>query len=365
MSNTAHRAYRYQPSTHTVKHAVNEYGYVLIALAARNIFPMLGDLQALVVLQTLVHLFLCLFVLYFLLDSTLQKRLFVVLYAINPLILHITTFPFYYFWTVLPSLALAIIWLKPNKIQIWMPILTPIILLSLFIRPTSIFLAAFIYVLAFMINKKNGSRTMVAGSFICFVIGSFMIFNQPTQRSLFHTIYLGIGAYSNPYNIDKLDDTEGFKYYKKIKGVTISTHPIHGNWKKKTVMQDYNQAIKQRYFEIWQQSPVLLLKNAVLNTIQAFSFGYDTKHFWTRLLSMGLGIFVIGLFYSTQQWVWIVSILLSASFTFYFPPVPVYLYGSYLLLTFGFMGALEKIVQRGLWHRIQLFLSSQFKCSTR
>lgn len=353
MSDNAHREYRYVATEKTVQSTVNEYGYVLVALAARHLFPGLSDIQGVILLQILVHIILSLFVMGYLLESRLQRGLFFILYAINPLVLHVVTFPFYYFWTVLPSVALAIVWFKPNQRCYWVPVTTIVLLFALLIRPTTIFIALFVFAVAFMRDSSAQIRRITACFFLCFMVGAAVVYHHAGQRSLFHTVYIGVGAYSNPYGIS-LDDVNGFNYYKQTTGTAISTHPIQGNWGVKKVQQDYNETLKQRYLQIFHQSPMLLIRNALLNTVQAFGVGYDVQRPWSRPITVLMGVFIICLFVVTRQWIWMAAIFIySASFTLFFPPIPAYLFGAYLLLILGISAAVEQLVQRLYLRRAQ------------
>jgi hypothetical protein len=346
MKENEQRAYRYQATDKTILNTVNQYGYVLVSLVARHLFPKLGDIQGLILLQLITHIVICLLIMSFLLETRLQQSLFFILYAINPLVLHIVTFPFYYCWTVLPSFAFAIVWLKSNQLRIWIPLLTIIVLFSLLIRPTTILISFFIFVVAFLRDTTIRGRKIIICSFIGFLLGLVIINHHSGQRSLFHTAFIGIGAYSNQYEINNLADEEGYKFYSQKTGVSISTNAVNGNWKEKTVMDHYNFTLKQRYLQILHESPLLLIKNAALNMVQAFGVGYDEKHSWSRPITILIGFLVITLLVIARQWIWMIAILLSVvSFAPYFPPIPAYLFGAYLLIALGTSMAIEKIYQ--------------------
>lgn len=347
MTEVQHRSYRYVATAETIPNTVQEYGYVLVALTARNLFPWLGDIQALSLLQGLLHVGISMFILLHLLESRFQRAAFFVLYAVNPLVLRITTLPYYYFWTVLPSVALAVVLLKKNGGRAWVPALTAALLLSLAIRPTTLFVMPLVFAAAFWLRKDVRSRVVVAVSALAFAVGVAAIFKQGFQRSAFHTIYIGIGAYANPYGLARLDDQVGFDAYREISGENISTHAIHGNWRDPALRKRYNEAIKERYLEILRQSPFLLARNAALNTVQAFGVGYDVDRPWSRPLTVAIGAAVIGLLLVGGQWIWCLAILAyAAGFSPYFPPVPAYLFGAYLMITLGVSAALERVIRR-------------------
>jgi len=362
MSNEEQRAYHYVSTQVTVPNTINSYGYVLVALAARNLFPWLGDIQAVVLFQTLVHIGLSLIVLTAFLKSRLQKGIFILLYAVNPLVLQIVTSPFYYFWAVLPSVALAVVWFKKDKILFWIPVLTIVMIISLFIRSTTFILALLVFAVAFWRNRQMISRCIVVASFMIF-ISSFLWLSQHggSYGSPYFTAYVGIGAYSNPYGIHG-EDSDGYDYYRQKTGETIYFNPIAANdVNNPNVMARFQNLFKHRYFEIIKESPVLLMRNAILNTIQAFGVGTDNHLAWTRPLTVGIGLLVIVLFLVTKQWIWSLGILAYAGgFALFFPPIITYLFGAYILTVLGCCFALEKLLFR-FWpeHRFMKMLLKQ------
>ena len=350
MSIVDHLKYRYVATKVTIPCTINNYGYVLVVLAARNLFPWLGDIQAVLLLHILLHIVISLFVIEFLLKTRFQRWLFFFLYAVNPVILYVVMLPLYYFWTVLPSVALAIVWLKPDKIRRWLPFITIVMLFSVFIRPATLFVVLVVFAVAFFKNRLKNSQRMVVMSGIIFISSIFWLLQQGVwYSSPFHTAYIGIGAYHNHYGIHG-EDSDGFAYYRKNTGNTVSYNLIADNdLNNPKVLANYQSLMKKRYFEIIKESPWLLARNAVLNTIQAFGVGYDNHLVWTRPLTVGIGLLVIALFLFTKEWVWGIGVLAYASaFTFYYPPIVTYLFGAYILTVLGFCFALEKLLFRFL-----------------
>jgi hypothetical protein len=349
MSNKDHWAYHYGANNVTIKStAVNNYGYVLALFAARNIFPWLGDLQAVAVFQTLVHICFSLLIYFAFLQNRFQRGMFFLLYAINPVVLSFVTLPFYYFWAFIPSIALAAVWLQPDKIQRWIPFLSISIFFSFLIRPTTLFLILFVFVVAFWRNRQKSSQRMVVMSFVVFVSISFWFSQQGVwYGSPFHTAFVGIGNYSNPYGLHG-GDSDGYEYYRQKTGEPFSYNPVAENGvNNPKVMARYQSVLKKRYFEIMKESPLLLVRNAVLNTVQAFGVGINVSREWTRPITAGIGLMVIALFLYTKQWVWGLGVLSYAvAFTLYYPPIVTYLLGVYPLTILGTCSALEQLLLR-------------------
>ena len=45
--------------------------------------------------------------------------------------------------------------------------------------------------------------------------------NKPTEKNLWHTVYVGIAAYENPY-VKELSDNEGYRLYEETTGERLS-----------------------------------------------------------------------------------------------------------------------------------------------
>src|SRR5258705_7550102 len=109
-------------------------------MIARNIFFWQGDSKAVESLQLLVHIIMCLLIL-MALKSRTRQILFFVLYAINPLILQVVTYPFYHFWTFLPGAIFIFYFLIRNlKLGNWFFLLSLLMVGIFLIRPTVLFI---------------------------------------------------------------------------------------------------------------------------------------------------------------------------------------------------------------------------------
>ena len=329
----SYQNYRHKKTKITITNTVNNYGYVLIVLIARNIFPHSGEINSVILFQILIHTIASIFIILYILKNNLQKFLFIILYASNPLIIHFVTFPFYYFWMFIPSLSLILINKRKDLVMISIPFITFLLLLSTFIRPTTIFLSVFIYIYAFFISIKTSNKLNIFLFGILFLFGVSIISNKGTKSLPFHTMFVGIGSYPNDFGINSNSDAEGFNYYKKITGLQISTDAISGNYKIDSIRQNYNNLLKSKYLEIYKIQPSLLYKNATLNFLQIFSFGYYTRSLCLSYISSIIGLIVLIILMFCKKWVYIAGIIFySISYIFYFPPIPAYNFGVYLFL---------------------------------
>jgi len=338
-----YRLYKHKRTDDLITNTVNNYGYVLVALASKIIFPFLGDVQGVVWFQMLVHVMASLFLLLFIFQTPLQRYGFLLLYVANPMIIYFTTFPFYYFWLFIPSFAFIILVMKPNWRGWCVFVAAPFLLLSLLIRPTTIFLCVFFFIVAFFfacsILEKAGC--ILAGSL--FVAGVVFIASFSTG-SPWHTIYVGIGAYKNDFGVIDLSDSRGYEYFFESSGVKISTDAINGNWNDPEIRSSYMHVLRARYFEIVKENPWPLIRNAIMNMLQVFSVGYIVDRPFLTLACTALGFMVLVFLIFTRQYIWVLAVLASAvGFAWYFPPIPAYNMAAYPLLATGGIAGLDSL----------------------
>jgi hypothetical protein len=340
------REYKFKKTDDLTPSIFNTYGYVLVALAGQKLFPFLGDIQGVVLMQVLIHLAVCIFLLLVVFDTILQRYGFLVFYAANPLILHFVTFPFYYFWMFIPSAALVILLFK-SEWRFWLvPAFTPLLLFSLLIRPTTLFLCVLFYVVAWYMAKSNLKRWSVLLSTIFFLTVCTIIFGGNTgTKSPWHTMYVGVGAYENNLGVSEFGDHKGYEYFYNKTGVHINTNPVYGNWNDPKVKSRYDDILKNRYLIILRDEPSLLLKNATVNMFQVYSPGYVVDRPLATLASTLIGCCVLIFLLYARQFIWITAILFSAAgFFWYFPPIPAYNFAAYLLLVPAFLLSIEKLL---------------------
>ena len=91
-------------------------GYLFLIAFAKRLFPFLGPIGAIVLLQLLVHIIFS-YLLVSKFDNIKNKIAFIFFYYLNPIVLYFTIYPFYYFWQVIPSfIVLLILNEKENKL---------------------------------------------------------------------------------------------------------------------------------------------------------------------------------------------------------------------------------------------------------
>lgn len=335
--------YKHKKTDDLVPNTVNNYGYVLVAFASQNIFPFLGDLRGVIYFQLIIHIIISLFLINFTLSSPLKKLFFILFYAANPLVVHFTTFPFYYFWMFIPSFFIVVLIMKEKWSSCLVYIAIPILLFSLLIRPTTLFLMIFFFVIAFFFAKSSPLKISVVFAFCLFIIGASSVLSliKPSKKP-WHIMYLGIGAYHNKSGVVGTADSEGYKYFYQKTKTVIKTDAINGNYNDPIVRREYTNTLKSRYFEILREEPLMLLRNALVNTLQVFSIGHIADRPLLNLINTLVGFLVFTFLIYTRQLVWVLAILASAvSFSLYYPPIPAYNFAAYLLLVFAFIGSFD------------------------
>ena len=201
------------------------------------------------------------------------------------------------------------------------------------VRITIIFL---VITIMFYLFKKHTFRELLTGAMIL-VIAFFGTGSSNSEKSPWHTMYVGIGAYPNNY-LSELSDNVGPRLYQDVTGEKI-------NFNNNEDYKKYNNIIKEHYFKILKEEPTLLIRNAVLNYLQSFAFG----HFANR----GLIINVISIFCGLLVFVYMIVkkkynyvILISASgigHCLYYPPIQQYMFGSYVIIIFGLIDSIKPL----------------------
>jgi hypothetical protein len=147
-------------------------------------------------------------------------------------------------------------------------------------------------------------------------------------------MYIGVGAYPNPYGI-QLSDDSGYQLYEMRFGETLSAS-LGGNLYLPEVYKTYRVLTKEVVLKQVQERPLLYLRNAVTNFAAAFSSGYINRApSYVNYLSALLGVLLLWLLLRRDRYIVLAIALISATYCLYYPPIPAYMYGNYLLLVAG------------------------------
>jgi len=328
-------------------------GFLYLVALTDSIIPVLGPIGAIVFFQLLVHMFIC-WIIYKKMDNKIMKKLFLFFYYCNPLVIYFALFPFYYFWQVIPSVIFIYYYFdKSPKINYYLYTLCVFLaFLAFVIRPTVLFLV--LGIIGYVWYKYQNKYALLGIPFFALLVMIWGNYFNHTERAggPWHTIYIGIGAYPNPYpELEKLSDNQGYETYNKLTGEQMSAS-IDGTYTKSIEKRKtYLNLLKNQYLKIVKENPLLITRNAILNYFQGFSIGYITgKPYYVHLIISLTGLFLFLWLFLTKRWVEIGAISLShISFTPYYPPIQAYYYGSILLICiFSISVIISPLVEWGL-----------------
>jgi hypothetical protein len=347
LSINQYQSYKHQRTKDLKNFQNNSYGYVLIIYIAKTIFYFLGDIQAVILFQVIVHLFICVWLILFVFDNDFKRYLFLLLYAANPVIIHFVTFPFYYFWLFIPSISFIVYILRPNWRNLTLISSIPFCLLSILIRPTTVFLVLYLYLASLFYVQNKRSKIISLLTIIAITAGIYSVknINNISKKMNFpaHQLYVGLGAYPNSVGIDSLSDATGLNFFKSSTNILYYNDPTGAKSSNLTPL--YNRIILKRYVEIAKNNPLLIIRNAFYNILQSFSMGYDVDRRWVTNLSTILGGFILLFLAFRKQWIWIAALLfVSISYVWYFPPIPAYNFAAYPLLVTSLILSFNDII---------------------
>ncbi len=332
LSNTEKFSYSFPSSNNVILYDYLAKGYLLILLLSKKIFFFVGDLDSLKYLQYVVHICISLSIIS-ILDEKYKKIMFFILYSINPIVLYFVNFPFYYFWQVVPSYIFLYYYVKNKEINNKIFILTLIFFLIYMTRPTVLFIIIFFYFL--YAYRENFLKSFIA--ILIFLGLSFGI--KSNSIGPWHTMYIGIGAYTNSYNIT-LSDNQAYKFFYNKTGKVMNSFNVTD----KSLHEEYYAIMEKEYFAIVKSDPMMIIKNATLNVLQSYSFGYKVGNIKIVYLSIFIGMIIVtSLLYFRQYILFFAIGLAGGTFTLYYPPIPVYMFGSYILIVFAIINIFHSI----------------------
>lgn len=328
-------AYVFSDSAPVQPFVYDPVGYAYLIKAATLLFPFVGHQLAIIFLQSLFHILLCLCFLSHRAFSYRIRLLFLVLYALNPIVLRLVTFNFYYFWQVIPSFGVLFLYTDIKNKLGWALVLLalPLVVLA---RSTTIFISAVFLIYLFWKRSRLG-----AIGYTVFLISIMGWLYVPNLKNPWHTMYAGIGGYDNPDHI-ALSDESSYALYQKHTGVPINPS-TRGNFYIPAVQERYTAITRQEYLSVWREHPLLLVKNAAAYFFAAFSVGYvNQAPQWLNYMiaASGLVLFLL-LLYQKKYRLLFWMLMGIVGFVAYYPPIPSYMYGNYLLLAWGVIELVE------------------------
>ena len=309
-------------------YSLNQKGYIFIVLVSTWLFPWMGDIAAVKLFQLLIHSLLS-FLILIQLKSSRQKLLFFFLYIINPFVVYYAIYPFYYFWQVVPS-AIAIILLRRKNYSVGFLYLTAILFALMFhIRSTSIL----VIIVCLLLFPEHIRRLRRWGAFSIFLVLVWFFYPHTEHKHPGHIMYVSLGAYPNEY-VQGFSDTVAWNAYRKHTGKQFDYQSKPGMYDASVFFAESEWCLRE-YTQIAKEEPLMILRNAALNYFQSFGFGHFRSSLSLSYLSTlcGLIIFSFFIYRKNMKAILLISAA-SLSYILYLPPLPVYMYGSYLLIIY-------------------------------
>lgn len=313
-------------------YSINQPGYLYIVWFAGNIFRWTGDLGAVKLFQLLIHAIISLILL--LLFRTQKERfIFFFLYVINPFIIYYAIYPFYYFWEIIPSAILIYLFLSQRKISFSVLILLALVLaFTFYIRSTVLVVS----ILVLLYAGRHLSILKQSIGFIIFIICLLGMKSQNTDKHAGHIMYTSLGAYPNTF-VEGFSDTISWNAYRKSVGVNYTYKSTPGMYDPEVFFGESKWCLNE-YLKIVKVEPLMVIRNATLNFFQSFSFGYFRASLALSYLSAIIGAIIFTVLLLRKKIYSLAAIIAaSCTFSFYLPPLPIYLYGSYLLILIAVM----------------------------
>ncbi len=309
---------------------INQPGLLYAIIIAKKIFFMNGDIGALKSFQLLVH---CLFCFLILLNfkSTNKKAIFFFLYFINPVVIYLTLFPFYYYWQVIGSYILILLIQNEKYQKTWVLFLTALLLACIYhIRISTLPLSLLILVFGFY--KIPLIRRSIA--FLVFAFSIYLMEPIYLAKHPGHVLYSSLGAYPGS-PVSGFADNISFKNYSESigKNLTYETNP--SMYDPEVVMGEAKWGLNE-FKSFAKKHPVIILRNATLNFFESYSFGYMTTSIFLTYFSAFLGLIFFIILLIREKYTHLILIFISTcSYIFYLAPVPIYLYGTFIISVYA------------------------------
>ena len=302
------------------------YGFIYYVKLAKLLFGKLGDMNSVILMNSILHLTAAFFLISCF-QSLGLRVLALLLYGANPFIIHLATYPFYYYPQIISSLTALLLVMNQSNSRLVSSALFVFLISAVFIRPTLFLVPFFVLWFLFLFYRK---KSYLYGILVLLFFTVLVKVVVASDYSPWFTAYVGLGAYPNEYDIELIDNAAE-KYIEQSQ----SEH-FH-------LSRSKNEIIKDGYLDVVEKDPLYVVFNAFKNTLATFGFGYKTNNMLLVYLSIVSGSITLVVFTYYKLYYLIGLILFqNATYVFYYPPIPAYMAGSYILLIFGWLLVLEK-----------------------
>jgi hypothetical protein len=326
----AYRFSKHKLATRT--YSINQPGYLHLINLAKFLFPFTGDIGSVKILQVTVHVLISFAVLLLLKKLNLQIP-FLLLYVFNPLIIYYALYPFYYFWTIIPSAFFVILYLYNKKIPLRVILFLSIVLAFFYhVRSSILFISLFVL----LFSTWHQSWLKKFSVLTVYLLAIWFIQSSHSGKHPGHIMYTSLGAYPNKY-VQGFNDRVSWKAYEEFKGIDYNYSTVPGMYDAEVFFGESEWCLRQ-FKEIAIREPLMILRNSTLNLFQAFSAGHIRENLYFNYLSSIFGFIFFIAIIVRKKFLLLTAILTSViTYVLYLPPLPVYLYGSYLILILAFM----------------------------
>ena len=299
------------------------HGFIYYIKLSKALFFYLGDMDSVIAMNSFLHVIATIFLIKQFSNIWLRGGV-LILYGANPLIVHLATYPFYYYPQVISSIS-ALFLLRNTLISnLKIIVAISLIMFAIMIRPSLLFVLFFILIYLYIRDRKNIYIWMFMVSTVLLVMMKLTI---ASSYSPWFTAYVGVGAYDNSYGIELSDNSAQNYIDEQLNNSSIE----------KQLVSD-NDILKRRYLDILFNDTYLIINNAARNIFELFGYGYRVGNLFLTNISCLIGVITIFIFLRYKLYFLLgVIFFQNIGYIFYYPPIPAYMAGSYLLLLFGWL----------------------------
>lgn len=319
----------------------SDYGFIF--------FYKIIDLIIFLDLPDIIKIYIAFFILHLLISFYIIKRipnknkknLFIICYVLNPIIFYVMSYPTYYFLQSIGGFVLLRNFLDFKLSYKLLIIDLVLIYLMIFNRSTGVgFLFGYVYLFIFNKHYLNIKAVFIFIIFFLIFIGLHDYLENKNNNRVWHTIGLGINAY-NFQNLDMSDDAlqrkVSTKYYETYNEKLNSAGPNN---------KRYTNIIYRDYKDNFKNNINHIIKNIILNNISIFGYGYISNSKILIILNLIIALICIILSIKRNYKLIFLIFICEISYSFYYPPIMVYRFGSYLLLTFLYIEIISYLFLR-------------------
>jgi hypothetical protein len=317
--------YHFSSCKKPISYNHNPVGFAYVLKFSYFIFPFLGDQSALILLNIIVYLILGILLVYSPVCST-QKYFVFIFVFLNPFTLRFVGFNFYYIYTLIPGLFVALyMWHnKPKKSIYYSLAFLSAIVFSF--RPV---ILPLIILLFLVILYRRDLRKLIFTTLIFSTV--ILVTYKPNDKAFFHTAYVGLAAYDESFGFPLSDDA-GYNHYGDRTGETINAS-FGGNYYADGVMKKYNDVLKTSYIDHLKDHPLMALRNVFFNFGSIAFLGYHTflpSALKVALSILGAIVLLFAVFIDKRNGV---VLFIVCTIAIIYPPIP-----AYILYVYPFLG---------------------------